>query len=129
MNKLFELHEYMNNMKDTITISILKGKEDIYWEDVKRVRDIRINDLSWREFKRFFRKKYLSERYYGSKENEFYELKKRSMMDEEYMTKFLELLMYSPYLSEEKDKVQRFVSGFPLQFRDRIEYDEPQSLE
>ena len=51
------------------------------------------------------------------------------MTDEEYMTKFLELLRYVQYLTDQKAKVQRFVSGFPLAFRDQIKYDEPQSLE
>ena len=32
-------------------------------------------------------------------------------------------------LKMKKAKVQRFVSGFPLEFRDQIEYDEPLSLE
>jgi len=52
-----------------------------------------------------------------------------SMTDEEYTTKFLELLRYAPYPTNEKANVQRFVSGFPLAFRDRIEYDDPWSLE
>jgi len=34
-----------------------------------------------------------------------------SMTDEEYMTKFLELLRYVPYLKVEKTKVQRFING------------------
>jgi len=37
MKKFFELHEYTDN---------LKVKLDIWWEDVKRVRDIRTDDLS-----------------------------------------------------------------------------------
>jgi len=52
-----------------------------------------------------------------------------SMTNEEYMTKFLELLRYVPYITNEKAKFERFVSGFPLAFRDQIEYDEPRSLE
>ena len=52
-----------------------------------------------------------------------------SMMDEECMTKFLELLRYVSYLKDEKNKVQRFVCGMPLEFKDQIEYDEPRSLE
>jgi len=51
------------------------------------------------------------------------------MTNEEYMMKFLELLLYVPYLKDEKSKVQRFVSRLPLAFRDRIQYDEPRSLE
>ena len=71
----------------------------------------------------------MSERYYDSKSKEFYDLKMGSMTDEEYTTKFLELLRYVPYLKYDKGKVHIFVSGFPLAFRDRIEYDEPWSLE
>ena len=52
-----------------------------------------------------------------------------SIIDEEYTTKFLELLRYVPYLEDEKAKFQRFFSGFPLAFRDRMEYDEPHTLE
>lgn len=40
-----------------------------------------------------------------------------SMKYEEYMTKFLELLKYVPYLKYEKEKFQRFISGFPLEFK------------
>jgi len=47
------------------------------------------------------------------------------MTYEEYMTNFLELLRYVPYIKDEKAKVYKFVSGFPLAFRDQIEYDEP----
>ena len=41
----------------------------------------------------------------------------------------MELLRYVPYLTDEKANVQIFSSGFPLAFRDWIEYDEPLSLE
>ena len=77
-----------------------------------------IEELSWHEFKRFFQKKYLLERYYDRKSKDLYELKMGSMTDEEYTTKFLELLRYVPYLKDEKAKVQIFSSGFPLAVRD-----------
>lgn len=52
-----------------------------------------------------------------------------SMTDQEYMTKFPELLRYVPYFKNESIKFQRFVSGQPLAFKDQIKYDESQSLE
>lgn len=107
-------------MKAMIVIFSLKGKVDIWWEDVKQVRDIRTKELSWHEFKILSRKKYLSKRYYDSKGKEFYELKMASMTDEEYMTKFFELLRYVSFLKDEKEKVHRFVNGLPLAFKDRI---------
>jgi len=52
-----------------------------------------------------------------------------SMIDEEYTSKFMELLRYVPYLTEEKVKIQRFISGLLVEFKDKIEFDEPKSLE
>ena len=60
---------------------------------------------------------------------EFYDLCMGSMTDEEYTSRFLELLIYVPYLREEKAKVQRFISGMPVAYKYRIEFDEPRSLE
>ena len=71
----------------------------------------------------------MSESYYDGKAKELYELRMGSMTDEEYITKFLDLLRYVPYLKDEKAKIQRFVNGFPLAFKYEIEFDEPQSLE
>ena len=36
MKKIFELHEYTENMKAIIAIFSLKGKVDIWWKDVIR---------------------------------------------------------------------------------------------
>lgn len=47
------------------------------------------------------------------------------MIDEEYTTKFLQILRCVPNLKDEKAKVQRSFSGFLLAFRDWIEYDDP----
>jgi len=116
MIKLFEPHEYTENMKTKIAIFSLKGKENIWWEDAKQVRDIKIEDLSWNEFKRLFRERYLLERYYDRKSKEFYDLEMGLMKNEEYMTKFLELLRYVAHIKDNKDKVQRFFNGFPLTF-------------
>jgi len=70
---------------------------------VKHVRDIRTKYFSWDDFKRIFRKKYLSNRYCDSKAN-VYELKMGLMIDEEYTTKLMEFLWYVPYLKDDKPK-------------------------
>ena len=48
---------------------------------------------------------------------------------EEYANKFLELLRYVRYIKDEKVKIQRFLSGFPQSYKDRIEFYEPRTLE
>jgi len=52
-----------------------------------------------------------------------------SMMDDEYTRKFLDFLRYMTYLKDKKAKIQRFISGLPIEFKDWIEFDEPWSLE
>lgn len=96
---------------------------------MKNVRDINEEYLTWIEFERIFNKKYLTERYFDAKTKEFYELNMGSMKYDEYTSKLLELLMYVPYLKEEKDNIQRFISGLPVSFKYRIGFDETISLE
>ena len=45
------------------------------------------------------------------------------------MKKFLDLMRYVDCIKEEKIKIQRFLSGLPSFYKDRIQYDEPKSLE
>jgi len=42
---------------------------------------------------------------------------------------FLELLRYVPYLKDEKERIQHFLSRFPLCYQDKIKFDEPETLE
>ena len=71
LKKFFQLHSYIDNMKAKIATFNLKGKADIWWEDVKNVKGIREDSLTWNEFERLFKKKYLSESYYDDRVNEF----------------------------------------------------------
>lgn len=61
--------------------------------------------MTWKLFH-----KYLNERYYDEKAREFNELKLWQMTFEDFITKFLSLQRYVPYLKEEKTKVQRFIN-------------------
>jgi hypothetical protein len=42
---------------------------------------------------------------------------------------FLELLRYVPYLKEEKARIHCFLIGLAQSYQDRIEFDEPKTLE
>ena len=96
MNKFFRLHDYSENKKARITTFSLKGKEDIWCEDMNNVKGIHEEDL---------KKKYLLKRFYDDKAKELYESQMCFMTDDEYTSIFLELLRYVPYLREEKSKV------------------------
>lgn len=107
----------------------MKGKEYMWWEYLKSGRGLVEKEMTWDKFENLFREKNLSKHYYDGEENCFYELKMGKMADDEYITKFLELLRYVPYLKDQKANIKGFISGFPMTFRDRIELLEPHTLE
>jgi len=113
MNKFFKVHHYIKNIKENVASFSLKGKVGIWWEDLKNVKGIGEEEFSWDEFEGHFRRKYLFESYYDNKPKEFYKLIMGYMFDEDYISKFLELLQYVPYLKEKKEEVQIFISRLP----------------
>jgi len=129
MKKYFQIYNYSDRLKARMAIYNLTGKVDIWWQDVKRVKNIKEKHVTWVTFKKYFKRKFLSEQYYEEKAKEFYDLKLGSMTIKEMRSKFLSLLRYVPYLIDEKLKVQRFISCLPLTFKDMIEYDNPKMLE
>jgi hypothetical protein len=116
-------------LKARVATFNLNVKASIWWEDLKNVKGVREEDLSWERFEKYFRKKYLSEKYFDKKTKELYELKLGQLTIEEYVSRFLELLRYVPYIKAEKEKVQRFINGLPKDYRNKIEFDEAKTLE
>jgi predicted AAA+ superfamily ATPase len=62
--------------------------------------------LEWSDFKNYFKKQYLSERYYERNMKEFYELQLGQMTMEDLINKFMELLKFVPYSREDKVKIR-----------------------
>jgi hypothetical protein len=60
---------------------------------------------------------------------EFFELKLGNMTMDEYDRRFFELLKYVGFKKDEKVKIQRFLSGLPSLYSDKIQYDNPRTLE
>lgn len=69
MRKFFMLHDYLENMKARITTFSLKGKANIWWQDVKNARGMHEEDFTWNEFEQLFKNMCLSERYFDDREN------------------------------------------------------------
>jgi hypothetical protein len=51
------------------------------------------------------------------------------MTMDEYDRRFFELLKYVGFKKDEKVKIQRFLNGLPSFYSDKIQYDNPRSLE
>src|SRR5713101_7882134 len=112
-------------MKVRVAILNMNGRETVWWEHIRKLKNINEIKIVWKHFKQ----KYLSDMYYDDKIKEFHELKLGQLTMEEYENKFLELLRYVRYIRDDKVKIQHFLSGIPQSYKDMIDYDEPQSLE
>jgi hypothetical protein len=60
---------------------------------------------------------------------EFFELRLGSMAIDEYERRFLELLNYVPFIKDDIVKIQRYLSGLSSSIGDKIQYDEPKTME
>ena len=70
------------------------GRASIWWEHFRKVKKINEMNIVQKQFYKYFKKKYLSDRYYDDKIKEFHELILGQQTMEEYANKLLELLMY-----------------------------------
>jgi hypothetical protein len=60
---------------------------------------------------------------------EFFELKIGSMTIDEYERRFLELLKYVSFIKDETVKIQRYLSRLSSFISEKIQYDDPNTLE
>ena len=60
---------------------------------------------------------------------ELFQLNIGSMTIDEYERRFLELLKYVSFIKDDIVKIQRYLSGFPSFISDKIQYDDPKTLE
>jgi hypothetical protein len=129
IKKYFQLQNYSTHAEGRIAMYQLKGKASMWWDQLVQVQHIREKELTWKKFKMYFEKKYLTKIYYDRNMKEFFELKLGSMTIDEYEQSFMELLKYVPFIKNEAVKIQRYLSGLPLSIGDKIQYDDPKTVE
>jgi hypothetical protein len=67
INKYFQIYNYSSNMKVRMVIYNLKGKDNLWWQDLKLAKSLKEKYMEWSYFKKYFKKQYLSESYYEIK--------------------------------------------------------------
>ena len=122
MRKYFQVQDYSGNMKARVAIFNLTGRASIWWEHHRQVKKANERRIVWKQFKKYFKHKYLSDRYYDDKINGFHEQRLGQHTIEEYANNFLEILRYAKYIKDEKVKIQHFLSGLPQPYKDIIEF-------
>ena len=89
MKKYFRIHDYTKIKKVVIVIYNLHERNEICWEYLWTIKEIRKIRISWSHFQRYFKEKYLSFQYYDNKRKEFHELKLEKKTMDEHAHKFL----------------------------------------
>jgi hypothetical protein len=128
IRRYFQLHNYSSNLESRISTYHLHAKVAVWWDQLKQVEHVNETRITWKQFKKYFQKEYLSENFYDNKMQDFFELRLGRMTMEEYKNNFLGLLKYVRFIGNEKVKIQRFLSGFPTFYKENIKYDEPKTL-
>eukprot|EP00253_Pinus_taeda_P015084 PITA_15084 len=118
-----------NNLKVRLAIFQLQGKATLWWEEIKIVKGVSEQNITWEKFQKYFKERYLTENFYDEKAQEFHDLRLGQQSMDEFINRFTSLLRYVPYIKEEKAKVQRFVSSLPAYIRERIEFDNPRTMD
>jgi hypothetical protein len=56
MQKYFQIYNYSSDLKAQMVIYNMTEKKDIWWQDIKRVKSIKERKITWKTFKRSFKK-------------------------------------------------------------------------
>ena len=89
LKNYFHIYNYSDELKEKMAIYNLKGKAYIWWQEINKVKGIKEHYVTWRTFKKHFKRKYLSKQYYEEKTKEFYKLRLGSITMKELCSKFL----------------------------------------
>jgi hypothetical protein len=71
---IFQFHNYSSNLEARIATFHLHGKVAVWWDQMKQVQHVNGSRITWKQFKKYFQKEYLSEHFYDKKMQEFFEL-------------------------------------------------------
>jgi hypothetical protein len=128
IRRYFQLHNYSSNLEAMISTYHLQGKDGTWWDQMKKVEHINESRITWKHFKKYFQKEYLSEHFYDKKMKDFFELNLGSMTMTKYENNLLGLLKYGRFISDDKVKIKIFISGLVSFYKKNTNYDEPKTL-
>jgi len=118
MKTYFQIYNYSSELNTWMDFYNLREKEDIWWQDIKRVKSIKEIKITWKTFKKYLKKQFMFEQYYEVKSKEFYELKLGNLTMKYLCSNFMSLLRYVPYIMDEKTNIQQFFSFLPSSYKD-----------
>jgi hypothetical protein len=117
MRKYCQLYNYYSHAEGRFSIYQIKVKSPIWWDHLVQVQHIKEKGVTWREFKNYFEKKYLTKRYHDKKMKELFELNLGGMTIDEYERRFLEQLKYVYFIKDETVKIHKVFEWIVIIYR------------
>jgi len=71
MSKYFKIYDYTDKLKGQLAIYQFRGKATLWWEEIKIVRKIDEECVTWKKPQKNFKNKYLTKCYYDKKQMNF----------------------------------------------------------
>ncbi|WOH04359.1 hypothetical protein DCAR_0623768 [Daucus carota subsp. sativus] len=125
--RVFNMMHCGDEEKFDYAVSLLQDDAYDWWETVPN-SDAQPPKLTWDDFQREFKDKYMPEIYRDEKQREFLNLKQGNMTVAEYEVKFTQLSQYaSSMVATERDKCRRFEEGLKYEIRSKITIGELRS--
>ena len=72
MKKYFQIYNYSDRLKARMAIYNLTETTDMWWKYIKRVKNMKEKYLTWRVFKKYFKRNFLSKEYYEERAKELF---------------------------------------------------------
>ncbi|PKA52646.1 hypothetical protein AXF42_Ash001627 [Apostasia shenzhenica] len=114
MEKVFDGMRCPNDRKVSLVVTVLDGEGNDWWKHYRRIhfRDRPVEAISWEEFVKAFRQKYVPHSARIKMRVELERLVQRNMTVPEYEAKFTSLSKFVPQLvSTEEDNCYMFQKG------------------
>jgi hypothetical protein len=67
LRRYFQLHNYSSKLEARIATYHLQGKVAMWWKQMKKVEHVNEIRITWKKFKKYFQKEYLSKHFYDKK--------------------------------------------------------------
>jgi hypothetical protein len=67
LQRYLQLHNYSSNLEVEIATYHLHKKDALWWDQLKQVEHVNESRITWKQFKKYFQKEYLSENFYDKK--------------------------------------------------------------
>ncbi|KAH9294535.1 hypothetical protein KI387_040261, partial [Taxus chinensis] len=130
MQKYFAIRNLSKERKAIWGAYQLSHEASLWWDSHKTTLNIDETNITWDQFKGYFRKCWLPQRFYDQKMTEFHNLAQGKLMVIEYWERFTKLLKYiSQYQTDEKFRIQKFIMGLNPMIGGEVDVHSPTTME